>query len=186
MRPSQALALAFAAGLSLAPGAVAVLGTSCLSAMNTLQELPIEILKHVQEHSCAAGCKPQLGHWSKYGKQAVLEPIVEDGSKRTELPEGKEAMVDYIDAIFKSVESQCHDQIDGRAHFCDDAEKINPFMECARKEVHASSAHELPKLTKHMNEKSCKKVEEYAKSPALWDEDFPKHFQNYVEKCDEL
>ncbi|KAH8432881.1 uncharacterized protein LDX57_010514 [Aspergillus melleus] len=186
MRPSQALTLAFAAGISLAPGAFAVLGTSCVKAVNAMQQLPFDILTHVQEHSCEAGCKPKLSHWSKFGKQEVLEPVVEDGAKRNDLQEGKQAMIDYLDAVFQSVESQCQDQIDDRGHFCEDSEKINPFLECARKEINASSARELPRLTEHMNDDSCKKVEKYAKSPELWDEDFPKHFQRYVERCDEI
>lgn len=186
MRLSQVVTFTFAAGVSLAPGAVAVLGSSCLAAVNTIQQLPYEILKHVQEHSCEAGCKPKLSHWNEYGKRAVLEPIVNDGAKRTELPEGKQAMIDYIDAIFQSVEAQCQDQIDERMHFCEQPEKYNPFMECARKEISASSAREMPRLAEHMNEKSCKKVHEYATSSELWDQDFPKHFQSYVERCDEL
>ncbi|KAE8372507.1 hypothetical protein BDV26DRAFT_301838 [Aspergillus bertholletiae] len=186
MRPSQVLTFVFAAGVSLAPGALAILGTSCLSAANHIQQLPYDILKHVQEHSCEAGCKPKLSHWNQYGKEAVLKPIVDDGAKRTQLSEGKQAMIDYIDAIFKSIEAQCQDQIDERHHFCDVPEKYNPFMECARKEINASSARELPRLSKYMNEDSCRKVEEYVKSPELWDQDFPKHFQSYVEKCDEF
>ncbi|KAI9038142.1 uncharacterized protein KD926_011277 [Aspergillus affinis] len=185
MRLSQTFTLAFAAGLSLAPGALAVLGTSCVKAVNAMQQLPFDILTHVQEHSCEAGCKPKLSHWSKFGKKEVMEPIVEEGAKRNNLKEGKQAMVDYLDAVFQSVESQCQDQIESK-HFCEDSDQMNPFLECARKEINASSARELPRLTKHMNDDSCEKIEKYAKSPELWDEDFPKHFQRYVERCDEL
>ncbi|RAL11840.1 uncharacterized protein BO97DRAFT_443554 [Aspergillus homomorphus CBS 101889] len=190
MRPTQPLIqiLTLAATLTLHPlSAHALLGTSCLSAITAMQELPLHIIQNVQTHACAAGCQPKLSHWTQFGKQAVLEPVVADGAARCSLPDGQAAMVDYLDAVYRSVEAQCQDFLAPRSHFCDDPGAAPPaFMDCARREVNVASARELPRLARYINEESCSKVEAYARSAELWDVDLPRRLGVYVERCHEL
>lgn len=162
------------------------MGTSCISVLKSMGQVPGLLLENVRRQSCEAGCEPRLDIWDKYAKEAVLRPLVEDGAKHCEAPESQEAVFNFLDQIFQKIKLQCSEKLSSESHFCDHPERLKPFVDCAKANAIPNSISSLPMVLPYMSERTCKNTNDYATSSQLWEHDFPKHLAKYIHQCHEL
>ncbi|KAF7184698.1 hypothetical protein CNMCM7691_006060 [Aspergillus felis] len=123
MRPSQFFTL-----LTAVPPAVnALLGSSCISTVNSMNKIPALFMEAGERVACQAGCKPRPAEWLKYGRE-FINGVVEDGAAYCQIDDGKDVFAEYLDQIFHDVMEKCESKLNGN-HFCGDPEELSGFKE---------------------------------------------------------
>lgn len=183
MKVNNALNLAALACVGLAPATVAMLGTSCIKAFNAVTEVPGLLIEHAQQQVCAAGCKPTLEMWNHDVKQHIVAGIVDDGARYVEASEGKDKFIQFIDKYFQVATAKCKDHLEEGRDLCDNPESLEPFAQCVKQASSSAASGSMGGLLPYMGEKTCKKAAEYFTGEQLWDQDFPKRIQAYVDLC---
>ncbi|KAL5356849.1 hypothetical protein BJX96DRAFT_171990 [Aspergillus floccosus] len=186
MKYSHTLAVAFTACMGFSPMVAGILGTACIGSLDAMSSLPGDFVENIRKQSCQAGCAPKFDHWDKYGKEAVLKPLAADGARYAGVPDAQDATFNFLDQVYQGVTEDCKDKLSQDAHLCEEPELLQPFLDCAKSKARGHAVSSLSILLPWAKEDACKKTTEYLHSSTLWDEDFPKNFKGYVEKCHEL
>lgn len=182
MRIADSWAVFATACLGFSPVAVAL--TSCLGVKNAAAQIPGQLVERIQQQSCHLGCEPRLHHWDRWGKEAVLEPLVEDATNSCDIPEFRQGAIDVIDGMFQAVSSQCDKKLD-QNHLCAHPERLQPFVDCAKSTVSSLPFWDSVKLLRFASEKNCRCLKEYLTGDQIW-EHFDKYFAAYTPRCHEL
>ncbi|GIJ82150.1 hypothetical protein Asppvi_000653 [Aspergillus pseudoviridinutans] len=125
MRPTQFLALLTA----VSPAVNALLGSSCISTVNSMNKIPALFMEAGERVACQAGCKPKPAEWLKYGKE-FINGVVEDGAAYyCQIDDGKDVFAVYLDQIFHDVMERCEAKLNGN-HVCGDPEELSEFKNC--------------------------------------------------------
>ncbi|GFF29322.1 hypothetical protein IFM51744_00810 [Aspergillus udagawae] len=178
MRPSQFFTLLAA----VSPAVNALLGSSCISAVNSLNKTPALFIEAGQRVACQAGCKPKPAEWLKYGREFV-NGVVEDGAAYCQIDDGQDVLAEYLDQIFHDVMDRYEAKLDDN-HLCGDPEQLSEFKNCVlSNRWHSLSSPRLSSLLPYASEGRCKLVDSYINSSQLWDHDFPKRAKKYIGNC---
>ncbi|KAE8381627.1 hypothetical protein BDV26DRAFT_289266 [Aspergillus bertholletiae] len=185
MKLTSPIAIASIACSGMIPAVSALLGTSCISAVNALAQLPGLLIEHMQRQTCAHGCEPTVQTWQHAIKGQVIGELVDDGVKYCDAPDAREAFTSFLDQLMSGTADKCKDKLDTR-HLCHDPDAVQPFIDCVNGKSKSAVAGSMHTLLPYMNEARCKKAAEYFTGEQLWEKDFPEHIQEYISVCHEL
>ena len=170
---------------AMIPAASAQLGTSCITTVSALSELPGRFIHHLQRESCAAGCHPTPQEWNHVIKEHVMRELVEDGAEYCDAHDAKDAFTSFLNKLMFNTAEKCKDKL-GDKHLCHDSDAVQPFIDCIDRHAHSAVAGAAPSLFPYLNEKRCKKATEYFTGDQLWEVDFPEHIKEYLKICHDL
>lgn len=185
MRFGNFVSIASLASLTFAPGVVALLGSSCLRALNDVGKAPSLLIEHLQQAACGNGCQPMLGQWDSRLRSDILAGLVEDGAHYCGYPEGQEPLLQLFEKMYDGVTSKCQSEIHDQ-HLCRGGHSLRPFLDCIERNSAWVVSRSIHNLVPHLTEERCRKGTEYILGDQLWKVDFPKRIKPYVHACHEL
>lgn len=168
--------------LIFAESGIASLAPNCIKAFNSIS--PRRFIEAVRHESCHSGCPPQSNLWDVLERD-TMRKLVADGSSHLGINEGKEAMVEFLDTVFKDLRDKCGPDLE-QAASCQDSIEAKNALKCAEDNSRTMKMHSLKWLLPYITAERCKKVGDYFESPELWEKSFPAQAQNYVNNCHEL
>lgn len=111
------------------PTVSAILGSSCLSVLKEVNQVPELFIEHLQREACSVGCEPTLQQWQHALKGQIIRELAEDGTAFCDAPEAKEAITDFLEDLMLGTGEACKDKFEDK-HLCHDPESLDPLVAC--------------------------------------------------------
>lgn len=185
MRFTRVAKTAAFAWLGLAPTAMAALGISCITAIDSMSRVPGLLIEHLRQEVCGFGCEPKLDQWAHRLKTEILSDLVDDGARYCDAAEIKNDFLAFLDDIYDTTVRKCESTVHDN-HLCTTDTTMQPFIDCVNRAARPAVLKSLPRVARFMSDERCRKGAEYFTGDQLWEHDFRVRIKPYVHQCREL
>jgi hypothetical protein len=166
----------------------AFVGPTCMKIKDELGNRPDRSLGKFKELVCDKGCKPEFKHFTAWGRNNALQPIIKRVTKDMGIPDKEKMFNDLASKLFQIIKKDCVKSIPkGPAgNFCQDPDTFPKFATCLKGALLPAVMSHIGELMPLVSEPNCKKEFAYLMKDDLWDSLIPSYMAKYAEVCKKL
>ncbi|KAF5855556.1 hypothetical protein ETB97_008994 [Aspergillus alliaceus] len=130
---------------------------------------------------CQKGCTPTFSQFNKWGKESLVDPIVNSMIEKMGLPIVPSITHDITNHIANEIRDACLGTMKEQ-NICE-GKMLDIFGQCLKENIVPVTLSQVEPYSAFITEEMCKKAKQYVEGEELWTRVIPGAFDEYAARC---